>query len=76
MHPVFNYLDKTWPFASAVLGGVFAFGSLHSDVTDLKAAQAIAHTDHDAITRMEQKQDDMKTDLMEIRKSLQHIEHP
>lgn len=73
--PFMNILDKGWPFAASVLAGVFAFGTLHSDVADLKAAQLSAHSDHDAITRMEEGQADMKTDLADIKKALERIEH-
>lgn len=72
--PLLTVLDKGWPFAASILAGAFAFGSLHSDVSDLKQEQAIAQHDHDAITRIEQAQADMKSDLVEIKKSLQHLE--
>lgn len=67
-------LDKGWPFAGSVLAGMFAFGSLHSDVADLKADQAARAGDHDKIVRIEQSQADMKTDLTDIKAILQKIE--
>jgi hypothetical protein len=72
---VLNVLDKGWPFAASVLAGVFAFGSLHSDVTDLKQAQSTAQSDHDAIVRLDQGQKDMRQDLKDIKDSLGRIEH-
>lgn len=74
MSPILTTLDKGWPFAASVLAGCMAFGSLHSDVTDLKQAQTIAHQDHDSIVRMEQGQKDVQTDLADIKKSLERIE--
>lgn len=69
-----NILDKGWPFAASVLGGMFAFGSLHSDVADLRAQQIINTKDHDAITRIEQKQQDMDVQLKDIDSTLHRIE--
>lgn len=68
--PILNILDKGWPFAASVLAGTFAFGSLHSDVADLKTQQLNTRLDHDAIVRIEQAQADMKTDLEEIKHAL------
>lgn len=68
-------LDKGWPFAASVMAGVFAFGTLHSDVADLKADQVTTKLDHDTIIRMEQGQKDMQRDLGDIKKSLDRIEH-
>lgn len=75
MHPFFNYIDKTWPLAASVLAGSFAFGSLHSDVAELKAAQTIEQRDHDTIMHLDQGQADMKIDLEEIKKTLSRIEN-
>lgn len=74
MSPILTVLDKGWPFAATVLSGVFAFGSLHSDVADLKSAQAARGDDHDRIVRIEQSQSDMRTDLADIKRSLRNIE--
>lgn len=74
MSPILTTLDKGWPFAASVLAGVFAFGSLHSDVTDLKQAQATRQLDHDAIVRLDQGQKDMKQDLADIKSALGRIE--
>jgi hypothetical protein len=85
MSPVLNVLDKGWPFAASVLTGVFAFGAMHADVNGIKkqhesdtveirAKQASLAIDHDAITRLEQGQEDMKSDLTEIKQSLRHLE--
>lgn len=65
--PIASLLDKTWPFAASILGTAVAFGSLHSDVADLKAKQDTAAKDHDAIVRIEERQTDMKQDLQDIK---------
>lgn len=74
MHPLFTYLDKTWPLAASILAGCFAFGTLHQDVESLKAQQTHAVTDHDSIVRLEQGQTDMKSDLTDIKSTLHRIE--
>jgi hypothetical protein len=71
---ILNLLDKGWPFAASALAGVMAFGSLRSDVVDLKVEAQRTHLDHDAITRMEQAQTDMKVDLADIKNTLHRIE--
>lgn len=68
--PFLSVLDKGWPFAASVLGGAIAFGSLHSDVSDLKIRAATQQLDHDAIIRIEQSQADMKTTLADIKDTL------
>lgn len=70
MSPVLSILDKGWPFAASILASAVAFGSLHSDVSDLKSRAATQQLDHDAITRMEQVQLDMKQSLADIKDSL------
>lgn len=67
---ILTILDKTWPFAASVLGTAVAFGSLHSDVADLKSRQKDHAVDHDAIVRIEQSQADMKVDLQDIKNAL------
>lgn len=74
MHPLLNFLDKSWPFTASVLAGVFAFGSLHQDVAALKERQATQITDHDTIVRMEQGQKDIQNDLVGIKHTLERIE--
>lgn len=74
MHPVFNYLDKTWPFAGAVLAGAMWVGSIRSDVSELQKQQQTAQLDHDAITRLEQGQKDVKETLRDIKDTLSRIE--
>lgn len=74
MHPIFNYIDKAWPLGASVLAGAVAFGSLSSDVTDLRNQQSVTAHDHDAIVRIEQSQADMKTDLADIKSTLHKIE--
>ena len=69
-----NVLDKGWPFAASTLAGAFAFGSLHSDVADLKAGQAARLADHDTVTTLKQGQDDMKVTLEDIKAALGRIE--
>lgn len=73
-HPILNLLDKGWPFAASVLAGSFAFGSLHSDVVDLKLEQAASKLDHDTIIRLAQGQADMKEQLNDIAKTVHNIE--
>lgn len=68
--PLTALIDKTWPFAASILGTAVAFGSLHSDVADLKAKQDTASKDHDAIVRIEERQTDMKQDLQDIKQYL------
>lgn len=75
MHPFLNILDKGWPAVAGVAFCLFTYGSLSSDVAGLRAAQATAQTDHDAITRIDQSQRDMKIDLEKIQHSLDRIEN-
>jgi hypothetical protein len=74
MTPILTVLDKAWPFAASVLAGAMAFGSLRSDVVALQIEAKSTHLDHDAITRMEQAQTDMKVDLADIKNTLHRIE--
>lgn len=68
--PLLNILDKGWPFAASVLGTAIAFGSIHSDVSELKSRQATQQLDHDAVVRIEQSQKDMKQDLQDIKTAI------
>lgn len=72
--PVLNLLDKGWPFAASVLASAFTFGVMHSQVSDLRAAQIRTLADHDAITALSKGQEDMKTDLTDIKDTLHKIE--
>lgn len=74
-HPAaLDVLDKGWPFAASVLAGVFAFGSLSSDISDLKSRQQVAYVDHDKVTALVQGQTDMKQSLEQIQEQLNRIE--
>lgn len=75
MHPFFSYLDKAWPAGAGILTAAIAFGSMHSDVADLQAAQVAQRSDHDLIMHLDQGQQDMKHDLDSIKQSLDRIEH-
>ena len=72
--PILDFLDKGWPFAASVLAGVFAFGSLSSDIHELKSQQAVAFVDHDKVTTLVQGQADMKQSLEQIQEQLNRIE--
>ena len=75
MHPtILNVLDKGWPFAASMLASAVAFGSLHSDVSTLKAEQASIRVDHDSVVTLTQGQKDMKQDLQDIKQALQRLE--
>ena len=71
--PVASIIERSWPMAASILGTAVAFGSLHSDVSELKAKQDTASKDHDAIVRMEQGQTDMKADLQDIKLALRSM---
>jgi hypothetical protein len=74
-HPAaLDILDKGWPFAASVLAGVFAFGSLSSDIHELKGQQAAAYVDHDKVTTLVQGQMDLKQSLEQIQEQLNRIE--
>lgn len=69
-----NILDKGWPFAASLLAYAAMSGSLHSDVGMLKEQQKVANQDHDAITRIDESQKNMRTDLADIKDTLHKIE--
>ena len=73
--PILNLLDKGWPFAGSVCAGLIMFGSVHSDVSNLKQAQAAAQIDHDTVIALKTGQADMKQDLTDIKAALNRLEH-
>jgi hypothetical protein len=72
--PVVEVVKAGWPIAATVLSGVFAFGSLSSDIHELKTQQAVAFVDHDKVTTLVQGQLDMKSSLDQIQQQLNRIE--
>lgn len=69
-----DMLDKGWPFAASVMAGVFAFGSLSSDISQLKQQNTIQALDHDKVTTLLKGQEDMKEGITHIQEQLDRIE--
>lgn len=67
-------IEKGWPVAVSVVFAAISWGSLKSDVTDLKIKSVDLQHDHDALLRMEQRQEDMLVDLADIKSTLHKIE--
>jgi NADH pyrophosphatase NudC (nudix superfamily) len=67
-------LDKGWPFAASVMAGVFAFGSLNSDMTSIKEQQHTMWLDHDRVTTLIEGQKELKEGQSHIQEQLDRIE--
>jgi len=72
--PLLNVLDKGWPFAASILASVFTFGTMHSQVVDLRAEQVRNNEDHAVIAALKQGQVDERRDLDDIKSTLHRIE--
>lgn len=72
--PILNVLDKGWPFAASVLASAMFVGSMRSDVATLQKQEEANRLDHDAITRIDESQKNMRADLTDIKETLHKIE--
>lgn len=62
-----------WPIVVVVAGGLVAWGSLRSDVKHVMTQQDQYVSDHDTITRMNERQARMETDINEMKNDIKEI---
>jgi septal ring factor EnvC (AmiA/AmiB activator) len=68
-----SWFKVFWPLLVLLGSFIFAYGKLHAEVDEIKDTQPSLKSDHDTLTRIDQRQADLAIDIDQLNEKMDRV---